>query len=188
MLSLNRLVPATALVAFCTLCAPTAAHADLALSLFLHGTNTPTNTFTVNVGQLLQIDAQVLNLDTTQGALTGTASDSINPTPSGLFDDSGALLNFSSVTLNAAGTPGDSILANAINFTPAAADAGRTFNGTLTIAGNTALSTGAALQDISQNYTINVSGTPPVPEASSVAALVGMSSIGGLLAMRRRRN
>jgi MYXO-CTERM domain-containing protein len=186
MLRLNRIVPAVALLAFGALLAPAAAHADLALSLFNHGSTVPTNTFTVNVGQLLQIDAQVVNMDTTQGAITGTGNDSITPTPAGTYDDTGALLNFSSITLNTGGTSGDTLLANAINFTPVAADAGQSFTGTFSVTGNTTAA-GGLIPDVSQNFTINVTGAPPVPEASSFVGLLGMTSLGGILALRRRR-
>ncbi len=186
MLRVNRLLPAAALMAFGALMAPVAAHADLALNLFLHGTNTPTNTFTVNVNQLLQIDAQVVNLDTTQGANTGSPSDSITPTPAGSYDDSGLFNNFTAITLNPSGSTGDNLVANALNFTPSAADAGQSFTGTISITGNTDAS-GNPLQDVSQNFTINVNGAPPVPEASSFVGLLGMTSLGGILAMRRRR-
>ncbi len=186
MLRVNRLVPAAALMALGALMAPVSAHADLALNLFLHGTNTPTNTFTVNVGQLLAIDAQAQNLDTTQGAILGSGGDSVTPTPNGNYDDSGILVNFTGVTLNTSGTAGDTLLANALNFTPVAADAGQTFTGTFSITGNTTAG-GSPIPDVSQNFTINVTGAPPVPEASSFAGLLGMSSLGGILALRRRR-
>ncbi len=186
MLKLIRIVPAVALVALGALLAPATARADLALSLFNHGSSTPTSTFTVNVGQVLQIDAQVVNLDTTQGAITGTGYDSITPTPAGNYDDNGALLSFSASTLNTGGTAGDTLLANAIIFTPAAADAGQSFSGTFSVAGNTTAN-GASLPDVSQNFTINVTGAPPVPEASTLVGLLGMTSFGGVLALRRRR-
>ena len=186
MLRLNRFVPVVALLAFGALLAPATAHADLALSLFNHGSTTPTSTFTVNVGQLLQIDAQVVNLDTTQGAITGSGSDSITPTPAGSYNDTGALTSFSAMTLNTAGTAGDTLLAEAIQFTPAAADAGQSFSGTFSVTGNTTAN-GVSLPDVSQNFTINVTGAPPVPEASTLVGLLGMTSFGGVLALRRRR-
>ncbi len=183
---LNRIVPVVALLAFGTLLAPATAHADLALALFYHGTTTPTSTFTVNVNQLLQIDAAVVNTDTVTSAITGSGSASITPTPAGSYSDTGALSNFNAINLSPAFSRGDIVVANAITFTPVAADAGQSFSGTFSVTGNTTAN-GASLPDYMQTFTINVNGAPPVPEASTLVGLLGMTSFGGVLALRRRR-